>query len=86
MRVRTSWPWVSMVLIAFAVLNPIGLDVLRTAFFAGEQLARSIAQFVAMIYLGGLFGLALAEFGLRLALGRRQARLAAKSLHDGGLG
>ncbi|ERF85774.1 hypothetical protein JQ559_08585 [Bradyrhizobium viridifuturi] len=41
---RTRWPWISLLLSAVLVLNPVGLDLVHSAFFAGEQLARNIAQ------------------------------------------
>ena len=41
---RTRWPWISLLLSAALVCNPVGLDFLHSAFFAGEQLARNIAQ------------------------------------------
>ena len=77
MRPRTAWPWISLLVIAIAVFNPVGLDLLDTALFAGEQLARSIAQFIVMVYLGGLCGLALVEFMIRILLIRRAQRRAA---------
>ena len=33
-----------MLLATVVALNPVGLEFLRSAFFAGEQLARNIAQ------------------------------------------
>ena len=33
-----------MLLTAVIALNPVGLEFFRSAFFAGEQLARNIAQ------------------------------------------
>ena len=41
---RPRWPWISLLLSAVLVLNPVGLDLVHSAFFAGEQLARNIAQ------------------------------------------
>ena len=41
---RTRWPWISLLLSAVLVLNPVGLDLVHSAFFAAEQLARNIAQ------------------------------------------
>ena len=41
---RTRWPWISLLLSAVLVLTPAGLDLVHSAFFAGEQLARNIAQ------------------------------------------
>ena len=44
LAVKTSWPWISMLFAAIVAFNPVGLDFLQSAFFAGEALARNIAQ------------------------------------------
>ena len=38
------WPWITMLLAAVAAFNPLGLDIIQTAFFSGEQLSRNIWQ------------------------------------------
>jgi len=38
------WPWITMLPVAVAVLNPLGLDIIQTAFFSGEALSRNIWQ------------------------------------------
>ena len=38
------WPWITLLLAAAAILNPLGLDIIHAAFFSGEQLARNIWQ------------------------------------------
>ncbi|PDT72685.1 hypothetical protein [Bradyrhizobium sp. C9] len=48
---RTRWPWISLLLSAALVCNPVGLDFLHSAFFAGEQLARNIAQPIVLTVL-----------------------------------
>ncbi|WP_298240875.1 hypothetical protein [uncultured Bradyrhizobium sp.] len=71
---RTRWPWISLLLSTALVLNPVGLDVLHSAFFAGEQLARSIGQAVVMIALAGMAGAILLEWLVRGLIFRRRAR------------
>ena len=71
---RTRWPWISLLLSAELVLNPVGLDVLHSAFFAGEQLARSIGQAVVMIALAIMAGAILLEWLVRFSISRRRAR------------
>jgi hypothetical protein len=79
MTIRTAWPWISLLLVAFAVLNPIGLDFIRTALFSNEQLSRNIAGPVVLMVLAVLCVLALIEFFVRVALLRRnRAAIAAK--------
>jgi hypothetical protein len=46
------WPWITMVLAAVVVLNPLGRDIIYLAFLSGEQLSRNIWQPFA--YCGGL--------------------------------
>ena len=71
MTIRTAWPWISLLLIAFAVLNPIGLDFIRLALFSNEQLSRNIAGPIVLMVLAILCALALVEFFVRMALLRR---------------
>lgn len=71
MTIRTAWPWISLLLIVFAVLNPIGLDFIRTALFSNEQLSRNIAGPIVLMALAAAGVLALIEFVVRMALLRR---------------
>nr|WP_311985869.1 hypothetical protein [Bradyrhizobium canariense] len=59
---------------AVVALNPVGLDILHSAFFAGEQLARSIGQAVIMIALAIMAGAILLEWLVRVLISRRRAR------------
>ena len=43
------WPWISMVVVAIAILNPLGQDIIYAAFFSGEQLSRNIWQPIALV-------------------------------------
>jgi hypothetical protein len=79
MTIRTAWPWVSLLLIALAALNPIGLDFIRMALFSNEQLSRNIAGPIVLMALTALCVLALVEFFVRIKLlGRHRAAIAAK--------
>ncbi|QIG92213.1 MULTISPECIES: hypothetical protein [unclassified Bradyrhizobium] len=72
--VRTRWPWISLLLSAALVLNPVGLDLLHSAFFAGEQLARNIAQpivLTALVIMAVVVGL---EWLVRTLIARSRAR------------
>ena len=71
MTIRTALPWISLLLIALAVLNPIGLDFIRLALFSNEQLSRNIAGPIVLMVLAILCALALVEFFVRMALLRR---------------
>ncbi|GLR95723.1 MULTISPECIES: hypothetical protein [Bradyrhizobium] len=74
MHVRTRWPWLSLLLGAVVALNPIGLDFLRSAFFAGEQLARNIAQPIVLTALAVMVVVVVLEWLVRSLLVKRRAR------------
>ncbi|ULK98159.1 hypothetical protein [Bradyrhizobium sp. I71] len=74
MHVRTRWPWISLLLGAVVALNPIGLDFLRSAFFAGEQLARNIAQPIVLTALAVMVLVVVLEWLVRSLLVKRRAR------------
>ncbi|MBI5263202.1 MAG: hypothetical protein HY852_15435 [Bradyrhizobium sp.] len=74
MSVRTRWPWISILLGAILVLNPIGLDLLHSAFFAGEQLARNIAQPIVLAALAILILIGVVEWLVRMLIFRGRAR------------
>ncbi|WP_312015212.1 hypothetical protein [Bradyrhizobium lablabi] len=64
----------SLVLSAALVLNPVGLDFLYSAFFAGEQLARNIARPIVLTALAIMAVVALLEWLVRSFIARRRAR------------
>ncbi|WP_439403355.1 hypothetical protein ACNJYA_18500 [Bradyrhizobium sp. DASA03068] len=74
MHVRTRWPWISLLLGAIVALNPIGLDFLHSAFFAGEQLARNIAQPIVLTALTIMVLVVVLEWLVRSFLVKRRAR------------
>jgi hypothetical protein len=63
-----------MLLAAALVLNPLGLEVLNTAFLSNEQLSRSIWQPIALIAIGILLALSILEWFLRALVLKRRAR------------
>lgn len=75
-NIRTSWPWITMLLAAAAALNPVGYDIVYNAWHSGEQLARSLGQFLVYTALGIAAAVGLLEFGIRKFLISRQSRLA----------
>ena len=74
MNVRTRWPWISVLLTAAVALNPVGLDFLRSAFFAGEQLARNIAQPIVLTGMAILGLIGALEWLVRVSIINRRAR------------
>ncbi|UWU88493.1 hypothetical protein N2605_18085 [Bradyrhizobium yuanmingense] len=64
----------SLLLGVIVALNPVGLDFLHSAFFAGEQLARNIAQPIVLTALAIIVLVVLLEWLLRSFLVKRRAR------------
>ena len=73
---KTKWPWITIVLaLVLAFLPPVN-DIINSAFFSGEQLARTLGQLVLMEFVGVVFVLGLIEWGIRwYAASRRSAAL-----------
>jgi hypothetical protein len=71
---RTRWPWISLLLSAVLVLNPVGLDLVHSAFFAGEQLARNIAQPIVPTALAIMAVVIVFEWLVRSLIARSRAR------------
>ncbi|WP_225133840.1 hypothetical protein [Bradyrhizobium yuanmingense] len=64
----------SLLLGVIVALNPVGLDFLHSAFFAGEQLARNIAQPIMLTALAIIVLVVLLEWLVRSFLVKRRAR------------
>lgn len=73
MKIRTAVPWLSLLVTAIAVLNPVGMDFLRSA-FSSEKLSRDIARPIVLMVFAGLALLALIEWLVRVMLIRRVRR------------
>ncbi|MDH2381603.1 hypothetical protein [Bradyrhizobium sp. CER78] len=71
---RTRWPWISLLLSAVLVCNPVGFDLLHSAFFAGEQLARNIAQPIVLTALAIMAVAIGLEWLVRSLIARSRAR------------
>ncbi|MBI4274408.1 MAG: hypothetical protein HY659_06890 [Rhizobiales bacterium] len=90
MQALKRWPWVTLLAGGAIILSPLGRDFIYSAFFAGEALARNIAQ--PFVYGGilALAALALIEWLIRWQLffrrdkaGAAQDKPHAGSSHDG---
>ena len=79
MKVRTQWPWISLLLAAIMALNPLGIEVIHAALFAGEALSRSIWGPIALTGMTIMVLIVLLEWGLRKFIISRRARDAATS-------
>ena len=63
-----------MLLATAVALNPVGLEFLRSAFLAGEQLARNIAQPIVLTAMAILGLIGVLEWLVRLFVFKRRAR------------
>jgi hypothetical protein len=75
----SRWPWITILLGIAAVLNPIGLGFIDSAFFAGEALSRNIARpiFLTAAAIWGI--LVLIEFFIRLRIHALRQKRAAQT-------
>ena len=70
---KTSWPWISLLIAAIVALNPIGLDFLRSAFWSNEALTRNIALPIVLVAAAIAVLAAVTEWLVRaIVLKRRQ--------------
>jgi hypothetical protein len=75
----TRWPWISLLLAVLIVISPVGREIIHDAFYSGEALSRSIAQFLVYIGLGAAVLITALEWLVRLIISRRRARGATSS-------
>jgi hypothetical protein len=74
MKVRTRLPWITALLGAAVALNPIGLDIIYSAFLSGEQLSRNIWGPIAWTGIALLMLIVLLEWIFRTLTLKRNAR------------
>jgi hypothetical protein len=74
MQLRTRWPWITALLAAAVVLNPIGLDIFYSAFLSGEQLSRNIWGSIAWTGIAILATIVLLEWVVRTHILKRSTR------------
>ena len=79
MRRGTQLPWVTALLASALVLNPLGIDVLKTAFFSSDPLSRAIWRPIVLIGMAILATIALVEWLARTSIQRRRASGATNS-------
>jgi hypothetical protein len=59
------WPWISLLLGALAVVNPLGLEVIHAAFLSGESLSRGIWQPIVAVAVAIFLTLVVVEWWVR---------------------
>ena len=67
------WPWITSVAVLLFAVSPPGQEIFHGAFVSGEQLSRSISQFVLTIVIAKAAGLALIEWLIWTFVARRRA-------------
>ena len=68
-----------MLLAAIIALNPLGIDVIHAAFFAGEALSRNIWGSIALTGMAIMALIVLLEWGIRKFIISRRSRGTATS-------
>lgn len=68
-----QWPWITLVAALLVAVSPLGQSVFDGAFVSGEQLSRSIAQFLLTIGLAIFIGLGFIEWLIKWYVRRRRA-------------
>ncbi len=58
-------PWITVVLALLLALNPLGLDVIHSAFMSNEALSRNIWQPIVLIVAGVLLAVGVVEWQVR---------------------
>ena len=71
-------PWFTIIATTAFFMSWQGQSLLHQAFVSGEQLANSLAQFLLMMALGIVAGLAALEWGIKYYIRRRRARPVAR--------
>ena len=74
-------PWITLVLFALICVSPLGQEIYHSL-HSGEQLARTLAQAVLLIYLPIIGLLILAETGIRFLILRRRRKTGNAVRHE----
>jgi hypothetical protein len=69
---RRAWPWITTLLTIAVVLNPVGLDIIHSAFFSGEALSRGIWAPIVLTGFAILALIGLLEWRIRASLMKRR--------------
>jgi hypothetical protein len=70
----TLWPWITLAAGPVFVIWPPGQSLIHSAFYSGEQLARSLSQFLLLVIALIWAGLVLLEWLVRVYMLRRRAK------------
>jgi hypothetical protein len=70
-------PWITLAIAVIFFISPPSLKLLNSAFFSGEQLARTMSQFVLEIMAAILAALGFIEWGIKFYLRRRRSKQSA---------
>jgi hypothetical protein len=67
-------PWITLAIAVIFFISPPSLKLINSAFCSGEQLARSLSQFVLEVMLAIFIGVAIIEWGIKFYLRRRRSK------------
>ncbi len=71
MRIRTRWPWIMALVSVVLFANPLGIEVIHSAFFSAEALSRGIWGPIVLVAFVGCALLILLETVVRAVIWRR---------------
>jgi hypothetical protein len=74
MSIKTRWPWITLLIMVAALLNPLGLNIIHAAFLSGEALSRNIWQPIALIAIAVLLMMIALERLVRALTLKRRSR------------
>ena len=69
-------PWITLVVAVIFFISPPSLKLLNSAFYSGEQLARSISQFVLEVMMAIFVGTAIIEWTIKYFLRKQRSKRA----------
>ena len=70
----TRWPWISILISLVLTLNPLGLDIVGSAFFASEALSRDIWRPIVLVIVAIMASVVLSEWLIRTRILNRRVR------------
>jgi ribose/xylose/arabinose/galactoside ABC-type transport system permease subunit len=75
-------PWITLAIAVIVFVSPPTLKLIRSAFFSGEQLARTLSQFILEVALATAVAFIFIEWGVRFYLSRRNSRRTPATPHE----
>ena len=68
------WPWFTMIATAVFFISPFGSDLIYLAFYSGERLSNTLAQFMLEIVAAIVIAFAVSEWGIKFYIRKRRSK------------